>query len=47
MTRHGRRFTIVDSAGERAPASKVEMSLAEVEHWIAQHVRRRQNVVGR
>jgi hypothetical protein len=47
MTRHDRYFTIVDGAGERAPASKVGMSLAEVEHWIGEHVKRRQNVVGR
>ena len=47
MTRHGRHFTIIDNAGGLAPASKTGMSLAEVECWIGEHVRRRQNVVGR
>jgi hypothetical protein len=38
MTRHGRNFNIIDSAGGRAPASKTRMSLAEVEHWIGEHI---------
>jgi hypothetical protein len=41
MTRHGRYFTIIDSAGGRAPASKTGMTLAEVEHWIGEHIKLR------
>jgi hypothetical protein len=39
MTRHGRYFTIIDSAGGLAPASKTGMSLAEVECWIGEHIK--------
>ena len=43
-TRIGRSFTIIDSAGRPAAGSKTGMSLAEVEHWIAGHVKPRLNV---
>ena len=47
MTRIGRTFTIVDNAGELAAGTKTGMTLAEIERWIGEHIRRRQNVVGR
>jgi len=34
MTRVGRSFTIIDSAGEPVAGAKTGMSLAEVERWI-------------
>ena len=40
MTRVGRTFTIVDSAGELAPGSKARMSLAEIERWIGEYIKR-------
>jgi hypothetical protein len=41
MTRHGRYFTIIDSAGGLAPASRTGMSLAEVEYWMGKHIKLR------
>jgi hypothetical protein len=43
MTRVGRSFTVVDNAGGLAPASKTGMSLAEVEHWIGEHIKLRRS----
>jgi hypothetical protein len=47
MTRHARHFTIIDSAGRPAPASKPGMSLTEVEQWIGERIKLRRNVLGR
>ena len=47
MTRIGRTFTIVDNAGELAAGTKTGMTLAEIERWIGEYIRRRKNVVGR
>jgi hypothetical protein len=41
MTRAGRSFTIIDSAGELAAGSKSGMSLAEIERWIGEHIKPR------
>jgi hypothetical protein len=43
MARAGRSFTIIDNAGEAAPASKTGMSLAEIERWIGEHVKLRRS----
>jgi hypothetical protein len=43
MTRHGRYFTIIDSAGGLAPASKTGM----IEQWIGERIKLRRNVLGR
>jgi len=47
LTRIGRTFTIVDNAGDLVTGTKTGMTLAEIERWIGEHIRRRQNVVGR
>ena len=47
MARVGPSFTIIDNAGEPAAGSKTGMSLAEIERWIGEYIRRRKNVVGR
>ena len=44
LTPIGRTFTIVDNAGELATGTKTGMTLAEIERWIGEHIRRRQNV---
>jgi len=43
LTRVGRTFTIVDSAGELAPGTKTGMPLAEIELWIGEHIKPRQS----
>jgi hypothetical protein len=43
MTRIGRTFTIIDNAGDPAPASKTGMSLAEIELWIGEHIKPRRS----
>jgi hypothetical protein len=43
MTRSGRSFTIIDSAGGLATGSKTEMSLAEIEGWISEHIKLRRS----
>jgi hypothetical protein len=39
MSRTGRSFTVIDSAGELAINSKQGMSLAEIEAWIGAYIR--------
>jgi hypothetical protein len=39
MTRVGRSFTIIDSAGGPAIGAKTGMTLTEIEHWIGQHIK--------
>jgi hypothetical protein len=39
MTRIGRSFTIIDNTGEPATGSKTGMTLAEIEHWIGEHIK--------
>ena len=39
MTRVGRSFTVIDSAGELAPGSATGMSLTEIEKWIGEFIR--------
>ena len=47
LTRIGRTFTIVDNVGDPATGTKTGMTLAEIERWIGEYIRRRKNVVGR
>ena len=35
MTRAGRSFSVIDASGELAINTKRDMSLAEIEKWIA------------
>ena len=39
LTRIGRSFTVVDCAGALATGSKTGMTLAEIEHWIGEHIK--------
>jgi hypothetical protein len=39
LSRTGRTFTIIDRVGERAINSKPAMTLAEIESWIAEHIK--------
>jgi hypothetical protein len=39
ISRTGRSFTVIDSAGELAINSKPAMSLAEIENWIGEHIK--------
>jgi hypothetical protein len=43
LTRTGRSFAIIDSAGELAINSGPKMSLAEIERWIGEHVKPRRS----
>ena len=43
LTRIGRTFTIIGSAGAPAADSKAGMSLAEIERWIGEHVKPRRS----
>jgi len=47
LTRIGRTFTIVDNVRDPATGTKTGMTLAEIERWIGEYIRRRKNVVGR
>ena len=46
LNRIGRTFTIVDNVGDHT-GTKTGMTLAEIERWIGEYIRRRKNVVGR
>jgi hypothetical protein len=39
MTRAGRSFSVIDATGELAVNTKRDMSLAEIEKWIASRAR--------
>ena len=43
LTRIGRTFTIVDNAGGAGHRHQTGMTLAQIERWIREHIRPRQN----